>query len=270
MKRIILITFSLVLTFSLFSQTWKYKSEESPFDGKYKFSSVIGSGGEFPYNNPVFVVNLFIESEIMNIYLSNAGYAGCDNRIIYIKFDGDQNIYAFYSKTNSEKDIWFLQSSSEISSISLIELLDKIKAHNHMFIRLSSDCGQTDYKFSLSGSTTAINFVTAKYIKEQQAKAKLWAEKQKRKEELISLVAKGGYFKAKTLYKGSLYYEPRLSSYLKLTLKAGEEIKFSGYSDDKTFCILNNASLTQLPKDTIIYIKKSCIDINTVEPVDEE
>jgi hypothetical protein len=43
---------------------------------------------------------------------------------------------------------------------------------NHSIVnaRLSSDCGSTDYKFSLSGSTTAIDYVAKDWLKLEQTK----------------------------------------------------------------------------------------------------
>ena len=79
-KSVLLFVFILLLSNINFGQKWTYSSGGNVFDGQYKTSSIVGTGGEFPYNNPVFVVNLF-ENEQFNVYLSYAGFAGCDNNL---------------------------------------------------------------------------------------------------------------------------------------------------------------------------------------------
>jgi hypothetical protein len=157
MKKIIFLTF-LLSSISIYSQ-WTYKSGKSDFDGGYKTSSVYGSGGKFPYNKPLLVVNKFKESSL-NIYISNAGYSGCSNNVISLKFNGDEKIYKTdYSSSGSNNDSWFLSSFYELEDF---ELLEKMMKHSYMSARLKSSCGYSDYKFSLGGSTKAINFVVGK------------------------------------------------------------------------------------------------------------
>jgi hypothetical protein len=70
MKKITILLL-ILYTIAGYSQ-WTYKSGKSDFDGVYKTSSVYGSGGKFPYNKPLLVVNKFKKSSL-NIYISNAG-----------------------------------------------------------------------------------------------------------------------------------------------------------------------------------------------------
>lgn len=264
MKRIILTFFiSLIIITYTIGQKWTYSSGGNAFDGQYKTSSITGTGGKFPYNKPVFVVNLF-ENNQLNVYLSQAGYAGCDNKIAYIKFDNDSKLYTFGISTNSDRDVWFLQKDykNEQSSLSIPTLLEKLKIHNKFYVRLSGDCGQNDYEFSLLGSSVAIDYVTSDYFDKQK-------KNDEKKQRIIEMISSGNSYKTIAYYNASILYEPKSSSFYKsITLKKGEKIIFSGYSIDKEFCILEKATTVELPEDTIFYISKSAINLETVEKVE--
>lgn len=142
----------------VFSQ-WKYKSGNNSFDGKYKTAMVVGSGGTFPYNNPVFVINKF-DKGLINIYFSNAGFSGCNDKEIYFRFNGDKRVYQTKSVgKDKNNEIWFVNTFKEIK---IHEFLTKLMNHNSVDIRLKSSCSSRDYRFSLSGSTRALNFVIGK------------------------------------------------------------------------------------------------------------
>ncbi|WP_439130021.1 hypothetical protein [Polaribacter sp.] len=165
----------------LFSQ-WSYSSGKSDFDGKYKTASIRGSGGAFPYNKPLLVVNKFADKEL-SIYITDSGYSGCDSKIAYFKFNGDDKIYkTVYIGEGPNSNSWFINSLEKIDKI---ELLDKFIKHNYVSVRLRSNCNTSDYKFSLSGSSKALNFVTGhgfikNYIKNKEAKIKRITEEKER------------------------------------------------------------------------------------------
>lgn len=157
MKKLILLLGFVFFTLSSNCQIWTYKSGGNAFDGTYRTSSIIGKGDEFPYNDPVFVINVFRnEVNNPNIYLTNVPYAGCDNKSAKIVFDAEDRIYYFSVKTNEETDSWFLHLYSQEE---FDDFIKNIKAHSKMSIRLQSDCVKYDCVFSLNGSTAAINFV---------------------------------------------------------------------------------------------------------------
>lgn len=271
MKRnAITIVIGLLVLELLDGQKWNYRSDESAFDGKYRICYVMGSGNEFPYNNPLFVVNL-LENNRLNVYLQDVGYAGCDNKMAYIKFDNDSKVYTFKVLTNSDRDTWFLQENIRNSqpSLYMIELLEKLKAHNKVYVRLSSDCGQNDFMFPLLGSSVAINYVASDYIKKQKQILLSKQNEEEKKKRLIELISSGDTFKTKAYYNASLYYEPNTSSICwDLNLTTDEEIIFSHYSNDKDFCILEKATTIDLPKDSIFYISKSCVNLDFIERIE--
>jgi len=80
--------------------------------------------------------------------------------VISLKFNGDEKIYKTdYAASGSNNDSWFLSSFYNLEDF---ELIEKFKKHSSMSVRLKSSCGYSDYKFSLGGSTKAINFVVGK------------------------------------------------------------------------------------------------------------
>jgi hypothetical protein len=160
MRRKILLLFFITLTFKSFSQ-WSYKTVKSDFDGTYKRAIVVGSGGEYPYKNPYLVVRYGKENGL-DIYISDAGYSGCDNRQVFFKFNGDDEKYkSKYVNEGANSDSWFISS---LENSSLFELLDKFMKHSYVSVRLSNDCSLKDYRFSLGGSSNAIKNIIPKEI----------------------------------------------------------------------------------------------------------
>jgi hypothetical protein len=267
MKNILIVLLASVFTIS-FGQNWNYKSGVNAFDGKYKTASTVGKGGKFPYNDPIFVVNLF-DNNNLNVYISNTCYAGCDDKKAYIKFDGDVQMYTYSISTNSENNSWFIdyqRYSSDYDSVSMIKLLDKIKLHSKMFIRLSSSCGQYDYEFSLKGSTAAINFVAGNYIAKIKQNDFAQKKEEKDREILFKKINSGVHFKAKAShYCKSIYYGNSYTLYDK-TLVPGEEIIFSNNPKQK-YWILHNATTIKLSPDTSFYIEKFCLDVDSITEI---
>lgn len=160
MKKFFLLSALLLLSIILSAQTfgnWKTFSETDPFEGSFKAILTTGSGGEFPYQNPKMVINWFENSEMVNIYFTDAGYAGCGGLKIQIVFDSDATIHDFYSYTNKDEDAWFFPTSN------IDELYLKMKKHKTMHVRLVSDCGTKRFQISLMGFTRAFNWIFPEY-----------------------------------------------------------------------------------------------------------
>ncbi len=107
LRKSLSVFFIVMLFTSSFAQRWTYSSGGNEFDGKYKTSGVTGSGGEFPYSSPRLRVNYFLNSKNLNIYVSGGGYSGCDGKVIYIKFDGDETKYIMRGSSDVENEVWF-------------------------------------------------------------------------------------------------------------------------------------------------------------------
>ena len=179
--------FILLFTSISYSQSWKYNTFESDFDGSYKLARVYGTGGEFPYKNTDLVVLRYSTGSI-NIYISDAGYSGCDNKKVKFKFNNDDEIYTTSSVGGgTNNDSWFINSMNDISEI---QLLEKFTKHNSVSVRLISNCSSKDYKFSLSGSTKALNNVLGygwlkKELEKEEERVKKYKERKRKKEEEI-------------------------------------------------------------------------------------
>lgn len=183
MRRKILLLFFITLTFKSFSQ-WSFKTVKSDFDGTYKRAIVVGSGGEYPYKNPYLVVRYGKENGL-DIYISDAGYSGCDNRQVLFKFNGDDEKYkSKYVNEGANSDSWFISS---LENSSLFELLDKFMKHSYVSIRLSNDCVLKDYRFTLSGSSNAIKSIIPKEILNNGILA---ATKKKERREILQEIKK--------------------------------------------------------------------------------
>ena len=185
MKKLLFILILLITSLS-YSQSWKYKTFTSDFDGKYKLARVYGTGGEFPYQKPDLVV-IKRSGGSIDIYVSQAGYSGCDNKFIYFKFNGDEKTYrANRVGGGANNDAWFVRSMENISTN---QLLEKFTKHNSVAVRLGSNCGRNDFKFSLRGSTKALNNVLGygwfkKQLEKEEERIKKYKERKRKKEEL--------------------------------------------------------------------------------------
>ena len=169
-------------------QTWKYESGENSSGEKYTLASVVGKGFIFPNTEPLLGISRFENGEV-NIYVTKVGCACCDNLYAIIRFDKISKQHLYKVKTNARKDSWYIgwNNFGELN-----ELLNNIKSHSRMYVRLRSDCGQNDFEFVLSGSAAPVNDVTAEYLiyleeleKEKARLAKLAEEERQRKEQLL-------------------------------------------------------------------------------------
>lgn len=160
-------------------------------------------------------------------------------------------IYNFNASTNSDRDIWFIGSGD----IHRTNLLEKLKTHSSMKIRLSSDCGQSDFVFSLLGSSAAINFVRKEYLVvaeqdrlkrvSEREELKIKVEKEQAERERIkALMSSGKILKARTNKSTNIYYDHNITS------------------------MRNRIFKKELPADSIFYIRKSDVDFSTINKID--
>jgi hypothetical protein len=169
---LLITAFILLVSLNLTGQTWRYEESGNAFDGKYKTAYVKGKGGKFPYETPTFVVNRFNDEYSLNLYFSGVGYAGCENNYIKIKFDSEEPIYMYFVNPDKANETWFIDKTLKDTdlSVNMYALLDKMRTHTTMHVRVGNDCFTHDYSFPLSGSTKAINFVAKDLIEKGLAK----------------------------------------------------------------------------------------------------
>lgn len=148
-------------------QVWSTIKGGNAFDGEYIAAMVLGDGYEFPYLEPYFVVNYYKSSQSLYIYLVDAGYSGCDNRYVYVKFDTNDTTYVFRAGTNPENDKWMFEEMDGLTS--LATLVQMMKKYSKAYVRISSDCGSSDFDFTLRGSSRALDqVIPANYFKERK------------------------------------------------------------------------------------------------------
>lgn len=144
---------------------WKTNTGSNKFDDNYKSATVIGTGGEFPNEAPMLVINR-ISDNAPAIYLTDIGYTGCDNNVVQFSFNGKSEIYTSSSTSiDTNKDVVFIDGFSEIAMFNIVDLL---KEKSMLYVRYTNSCKQYDYKFKLTGSSDAIYYAVGSYYDDQK------------------------------------------------------------------------------------------------------
>jgi hypothetical protein len=156
------LSLSAVLVLSVqivLAQGWKVSSGESDFDGKYKTASCLGIGGSRPYTSAQLVINSFNDDKI-NFYLTNFGFAGCDDNTVTFLFD-KQRLYEASFNVNDENDAFFFnlfwRDGEELTFMD--QIFKEMTLSNRLSIRVKNDCFVRDYVFDLNGARGAIDKV---------------------------------------------------------------------------------------------------------------
>ena len=160
MKKLLLIL--LCLPMIGFGQSWRYSSGGNDFDGKYRISSVVGTGDDYPYNSPSLVINYFEEDNKINFYISDAGYyPSSSNTQVMLSFNNEKGIiYKSLSLGySSDRKSVFLDGNFSPNYLRPFQIFQKLMEASYVNIRIKNDYGQNDMRFSLSGSTKAIKYV---------------------------------------------------------------------------------------------------------------
>jgi len=145
-----------------FGQSWRYSSQGNDFDGKYRTSSIVGTGNDYPYNTPRLVINCFEESNKINFYISDAGYfPSSSNTIVKLSFSNEKGtIYQSESvKYSSDRKTIFLGEWFSPNNTKKFVIFQKLMEASYVNIRIYNKYGQNDLRFSLKGSTKAIKYV---------------------------------------------------------------------------------------------------------------
>lgn len=146
-----------------FSQM-KYTEGGNKFDGTYKVASVFGTGTDYPYNDPILVINRF-DNGSENFYIGEAGYWQDDTGIkIRFYFDDSDTIYSVYDWSNSSdsKKIFFNSFNDPNirgGRLSNYEIMDLMRNSSKVTFRIENDYSRNNLVFDLQGSSTAINKV---------------------------------------------------------------------------------------------------------------
>ena len=136
MKFSLVLMFILISQIDLLSQQWTFQEKQSSFDGKVKIAQVYGVGTDNVYRKPYMIINYFEKHNNLNIYFGDAGFSGCDNKLIYLIIDGNSSdIETHLVESNREDDIWFMGVNKDARFLGeeekylvLKNLLTKLKA----------------------------------------------------------------------------------------------------------------------------------------------
>lgn len=171
MKKYHTIIVIFIFSINLNAQNWTFYSGDNDFDGKFKTSSIIGSASSYPYNKPRLVINIFDKDNSINFYISNSGYYSdsSDVEVLWVFNNEKEVIYETPEiiLSSDGKSIFFenFKSSNSGEYLSVYEFIDKLKKATKVSVRVKSQFDTNDIKFSLRGSTKAINYVISEKVK---------------------------------------------------------------------------------------------------------
>ena len=190
MKKLLLIL--LCLPMIGFGQSWNYSSGGNDFDGKYKVSSIVGTGNDYPYKTPRLVINYFEKSNQINFYIDDAGYfsSNSNTRVQLVFNDEKGTIHECDVSLSKDNKSIFL---TDFNYTDRLVIFKKLMGASSLSIRVSNDFGQNDMKFSLRGSTKAIKYVISdfdeqfsKYMEEITASNEKMIQENIAKEEALA------------------------------------------------------------------------------------
>ena len=181
-------------------------------------ASVVGVGSRYPYRTPSLIVLYEKETNDLSIYVSNAGYSGCDNKKIKVTFKGADTILNFWGNSSMNDDAWFITDRWVHQQEARDHLLQELMKWNTAIFRLESDCGQIDCTFSLRGSSKAIKAVVPSYHllplpEQQKVKRRIRTEKDSlkrvnsdRKEAYTKCIRYGNIYLDRGQYDSAIFY----------------------------------------------------------------
>ena len=176
MKKLLLLL--LFIPFLSFGQTWQYYEKNDPFDGKTLYVSAKGYGGEFPYESPGFYIRYKVKKELLEVFITSFGSAGCDNNRLAISYNNNPDDVVGYRVTPSiDNDAIFINTN-------FLKLFEKLISSSVISVEFRSDCDFKRFSYSLSGSSNSINKFLNNY-KEYNIKVlqKKRQEEEKKKQE---------------------------------------------------------------------------------------
>lgn len=156
MKYLYILFFIIPLYIS--SQSWKFENAYNDFDGAFKVASQIASIGTNSIYKPRLVINSSNDGLTTNFYITDYGLV-FDDLSVWLKFDNDDVLY--YAKTSLSKDgkTIFIRNARDDDDVifSNIELFSKLQNASRVSVRIQDKYDIDDYRFSLNGSSKAIN-----------------------------------------------------------------------------------------------------------------
>lgn len=161
----IVLLFSFLFIGGVYSQSWKVTKDKDPFEGDYSSAYIAGIGSKEPYTSPLFVINYFNKEGSLNIYFTDVGYSGCDNKTVKVTFDFSDSVLTFEAIDDKNNEIWFLVQKEGFESF-----IKSVKRCKKMYVRVESDCNFNSLEFTLKGSSNAIEEVLPTNYFEEQSK----------------------------------------------------------------------------------------------------
>ena len=165
-------TLFLVIPLYVSSQTWEFKNAYNDFDGAFKVASQIASIGTNSIYKPRLVINSVNDGLTTNFYITDYGLV-FDDLSVWLKFDNDDILYYARTTLSDDGKTIFIRDARDEDDVifSKVELFSKLQSASRVSIRIRDKYDSDDYRFSLNGSSKAINQVIN--IKERIEKLKI-------------------------------------------------------------------------------------------------
>ena len=142
-----MIAILLLLSAKSFTQSWSYTKHQSNFDGVFRIAYVVGEGS-FPYTQPLFGERVQGD-ECVFLLTGVSNGSQLTKNSFRLKFDNGVE-FSGMAMVSKDGELWSLQVDKE-------DMERELKNNNRFVVRLETPYSSEDYKFSLSGSTNAIN-----------------------------------------------------------------------------------------------------------------
>jgi hypothetical protein len=228
----------LIIPISVFSQ-WRTFQKNDAFDGILRYSNVVGKGYDRTYDDPTLILRKYEKENSYDLIINNAGYFTTNSKNnILIKFDDEDIFYVTKGTPSIDRDGIFIdrriyKEKNGGIQISRTQLLQKMMEGSKLTVRIKTDYKTYDMRFTLSGSTKAINYVLPeineeilklKKQEEERIKAKIESDRianlmmleaQKNLQNNLNIIKRQFY---NTCYDTSIFMEFDLNSYLKKEL----------------------------------------------------
>ena len=262
---------------------WTLKEINDPFDGKTSTIIHRGYGGEFPYGNPYFVIRYYHQGDLLDVYIDDLGYSGCDENLIMASFnDNPDNIHKYRVNSSRNNDAVFFKKKD------IINLLSNIKKYSFVIVQFSNDCGTKRFKFNLKGSSKSINALlekTTSFNKKalaQKEQMRIQLEKQNfevssKVELMIKEIDSLGInfihsMKLKEIFKSRLneaYENDTFDLYESVVLKEHPDFDIENNLQVKPFYKMKNDSLVSV-NDTYYELSKGIFTKEIQKRIDEK
>lgn len=139
---------------------WKYSKDIDPFDGVRETVIAYGKGGDFPYNNPYFIIRK--QNDKVEMYFGDVGSTACGDLELIVSHGDPSDTFTIDVSESTSGDAIFI---SQYDTYILNRFISLLKNKSKAFFRYRTRCSQNNFEISLNGSKAAIDRIIGGYAK---------------------------------------------------------------------------------------------------------